>query len=272
MLFEVVVLKKYTFLLNILLFIWLCGCSSSPTIGTLNNWSFQYNEGTNDYSVFFELRDEDGNPMSADVDVDIRIVNNKDEEIFNGTKTVSSDNFGYYTNEIQGERYLANVKIPASEIIPGMDSSGKVYLTIYKENVVAFDEVTCDALYCLPVRDIQLESESLPTEINVKDFDGTITSKIQIEDINYVVEKSYTPKLTVTIAGTKTYSNENIYFRSNYDVISYKLFDSGGFVVDSGSVYLDSLSQGDKFKDESLVFYDLIPGEMYTLEFFEREI
>ena len=86
------------------------------------------------------------------------------------------------------------------------------------------------------------------------------------------MEKSNLQKQQGTIAGTKTYSNENVYFRSNYDVISYKLFDSGGFVVDSGSVYLDSLSQGDKFKDESIVFYDLIPGEMYTLEFFEREI
>ena len=55
--FEVIAVKRFAFLLNFLLLIWLCGCSASPAIETLNNWSFQYNEGTNDYSVFFELRD-----------------------------------------------------------------------------------------------------------------------------------------------------------------------------------------------------------------------
>ena len=50
--FEVIAVKRFAILLNFLLLIWLCGCSASPVIETLNNWSFQHNEGTNDYSVF----------------------------------------------------------------------------------------------------------------------------------------------------------------------------------------------------------------------------
>ena len=42
-------------------------------------------------------------------------------------------------------------------------------------------------------------------------------------------------------------------------------------MVDSGNVYLNSLNQGDKFKDESIIIYDLIPGETYTLKFTEYE-
>ena len=270
-LFGVIAVKRFAFLLNFLLLIWLCGCSASPAIETLNNWSFQYNEGTDDYSVFFELRDKSGNSISADVDVDIRIVNDRDEEVFKGTRSVSPDDFGYYTSQAQGEQYLANIRIPASEITPGADSSGKVYLTVYKADVVDFDEVNCDAFYCLPIKDIQLESGPFPIELNVKGFDGSITSKIQIDDVTYECETDYTPTLTVTISGTKTYSNNNSIFSSGYDVISYKLYDSENYMVDSGSVYLNSLNQGDKFKDESIIIYDLIPGETYTLELAEYE-
>ena len=92
-------MKRFAILLNFLLLIWLCGCSARPVIETLNNWSFQYNEGTNDYSVFFELRDKSGSSISADVDVDIRIVNDRNEEVFKGTSSVSPDDFGYYTSE-----------------------------------------------------------------------------------------------------------------------------------------------------------------------------
>ena len=264
-------MKRFAFLLNFLLLAWLCGCSSSQAVETLNNWSFQYNEGTNDYSVFFELRDKSGNSISADVDVDIRIVNDSAEEVFKGTHSVSQDDFGYYTSQAQGEQYLANIRIPMSEITPGTDSSGKVYLTVYKADIVAFDEVNCDASYCLPIKDIQLESGPFPIELSVKGFDGSIASKIQIDDVTYVYEKGYTPTLTVTISGTKTYSNNNQYFSSSYDVIGYKLYDSENYMVDSGSVYLNSLNQGDKFKDESITIYDLVPGETYTLKLVEYE-
>ena len=78
----------------------LSGCgSSAPRVETLNNWSFQYNEGTDDYSVFFGLADKNDNPVSADVNVDIRIVNDENEAIYTGTKAVTSDDYSYYTSQ-----------------------------------------------------------------------------------------------------------------------------------------------------------------------------
>lgn len=41
------------------------------------------------------------------------------------------------------------------------------------------------------------------------------------------------------------------------------------FVVEDGIFYLSSLSSGDKFKDDSIVIYDVIPGETYSIDFFE---
>ena len=40
-------------------------------------------------------------------------------------------------------------------------------------------------------------------------------------------------------------------------------------MVDSGDLYLEDLSVNDKFKDDSIVVYDVVPGENYTIKFSE---
>jgi hypothetical protein len=75
-----------------------------------------------------------------------------------------------------------------------------------------------------------------------------------------MVEKEYMPQLKITLVGQKTYGNS-----SNYDIISYKLYDSEGYMVKAGSVYLRSLDNGDKFKDDSIVVYDITLEESYSL-------
>ena len=80
-----------------------------------------------------------------------------------------------------------------------------------------------------------------------------------------IYEKDFTSQLKITVTGIKTYGNTN----SVYDMVSYKIYDSNNYMVDSGNLYLSSLSQGDKFKDDSIVVYDVIPGETYTIKFSE---
>ena len=121
-------MKKTFLALSFLLLFLLYGCSTpqATRIETLKGWSFQFNEGTDDFSLFFGLLDEDDNSISAEVDVDIRIVNENDEEVYQDTKTVSENDFGYYTSQAAGEQYLANIRIPASDISPGTSYKGKV--------------------------------------------------------------------------------------------------------------------------------------------------
>lgn len=249
----------------------LCGCSFSPSmhnesndIETLKGWSFQSNPGTNDYSLFFGLLNSNDKYIAADVDVDIRIVNDAGEEVYSATKSVTTKDFGDYESEVAGKQYLANIRIPASDIKNGKSNKGTVYLTVYKEDTVRFDEVNCTAFYCLPVADVQLTAEGLPVEIKVKGYDGSTESILRITDVYYVYEKEYTLQLQITFSGQKTYGNS-----SNYDIISYKLYDSKGYLIDSNDVYLNSLNAGDKFKDDSIVVYDITPGENYTLQFTE---
>ena len=257
--------------LVLILMVQLSGCSllsfgsTTANIETLKSWSFQYNEATNDYSVFFALLTGADRYVSADVDVDIRIVNDNNEEVYRGTHSVTRDDFGYYSSKVAGEQYLANLRIPASNIAAGTSANGKVYLTVYKGAALRFDEVNCEAFYCLPVKDVQLIANGLPREIKVKRYDGKVESKIRIEQVQYTYEKDYISQLKITVTGTKTYGSAN----STYDMISFKIYDSNDFMVDSGSLYLRSLSANDKFKDDSNVVYDVVPGETYTIKFSE---
>ena len=82
--------------------------------------------------------------------------------------------------------------------------------------------------------------------------------------MTYIYEKEFTSQLKITVSGTKTYGSS-----SSYDMIKYKIYDSKKFVVEDGIFYLSSLSSGDKFKDDSIVIYDVIPGETYSIDFFE---
>ena len=254
-------MKRFFLMWGLVIALLLSGCGSSAShVETLKSWSFQYNEGSSDYSLFFGLADKNDKPLATDVDVDIRIVNDADEEVYNGTKSVSPDNFNYYTSPAAGEQYLAHVRIPATEIRAGKSANGKVYFTVYKENSVKFDEVNCAALYCLPIEDVQVTFDPFPIDLRVKNFTGGTASVIQIQGAEFKFDKDYSPRLTITVIGEKKSGGSN----SGYDKISYKLYDSAGYLVDSGNIYLSSLSAGDKFKDDSVVIYDITPGEAYT--------
>lgn len=255
----------------------LCSCSltggvlSGGNIETLKSWTFQSNTGTNEYSLFFGLCNKSGEFISANVDVDIRILNDQNEEVYSDTKSVTKNDFGYYSSKNVGEQYIANVRITAADIAAGKSTNGTVYLKVRQGDVVLFDEVNCPALYCLPVSDVKLTTEKLPYEVELKGFDGKVESKIQIESVDYIFDKSITPQLKITISGTKTYQASNSIYTSMYDTIYYKLYDGGGYMVESGMIMLSSVSQGDRFKDDSTVIYDITPGDTYTLKITDKE-
>lgn len=232
-------------------------------IQILKGWSFQSNSATNDYSLFFGLLNENNEYIAADVDVDIRIVNDVGEEVYSATRAVTSEDFGNYESKANGKQYLANIRIPASDIKSGKSNNGTVYLTVYQGDTVRFDEVNCAALYCLPVADVNLSAEDLPVKIKVKGYDGSTEAVLEITDVSYVYDKN-TSWLKITFSGEKISGRS-----STYDTITYKLYDSAGYLVDSSNVYLDSLSVGDKFKDDSITIYDATPGENYTIQFTE---
>lgn len=265
-------MKKIVSVLLLIFVISLYGCSASTSkliesnkIETLKGWSFQYNEGTSDYSLFFGLLNDKDEFISAEVNVDIRIEDEAGNELYIATRSVSKRDFGNYTSQVAGEQYLANVRIKASEVAEGTSSSGTVYLRVYKDNVVQFDEVNCKALYCLPTKGVTLKVDGLPAEIPIKGYDGKTESIIRIEDYSYAYDDGTMPQIKITLMGTKTFGDSN----SGFDIITYKLYDSAGYLVTSNNLYLEAMDNGDKFKDDSIILYDIKPGEEYTLKLSE---
>lgn len=260
----------------------LCGCSilnvvsdvsnlpgnkSESKVKTLKSWQFQHNSGTSDYSLFFSLLDNNDRAISASGTVDIRIEDEDGNILYSGQKSFTQYDFGNYSSELQGEQYLVNIRIKESELQKGNSSSGKVYLKVYNNDYYLFDEVNCSALYCLPVKDISVVADGLPKEVMVNSLFGELESKLKINEVSYSVENNFTSKLKIIVMGEKTYGKSN----SGYDIISYKIYDHEGYVADSGTIMLYSLSKGDKFKDDSVVFYNAKPGENYTIKFFDYQ-
>ena len=264
--------KKLLILLSVLLITNLCGCSlilnsivEQDSVSTLKSWQFQHDESTKDYSVFFAFFNKNDKAIASDATVEIRIVDEAGNELYKATRTITNNDFGNYTSQLQGDQYLARIRIPESAIAEGVSTSGTVYLKIYKTNTFEFDEVNCKALYCLPVKPVTVTAEKLPFELVLKDYSGKTESKIVIEEVTYSFNSGLLSGLEISLAGTKTYGND-----SSYDMFGYKLYDSQGYMVKSGSVSLSRLGIGDKFKGETITFYDAVPGEAYTIKFTEN--
>ena len=249
-------LKKFSKLVGItfLLFV-LVGCGKN--VETLKNWDFQYNNGSNNYSLFFGLADQDGKDVSAPASIDIRIEDDFGDVLYEGQKTINEKDFDYYTSNARGTEYLANVIIGANEISEGKSSSGKVYFTVSGKDFY-FDECSCDVFYDLPTKAFDIAAPYLPTEMEFYSWDGSLASSIVIEKISATEELG---EVVVTVYGEKTYGSSN-----SYENITYRVKDESGYVVDSGYMYLGEVYSGDKFKEEIYLF-ELIPGEKYTIEF-----
>ena len=251
-------MKKVISIFGIIFALFFSGCTlTKARVDTLVDWSFQYNERTNDYSLF-----------ASAATVDIRIVNDEDEVVYSGTKNVSVNDFSTYSNKVKGDRYLANIRIPESEIAAGKSSHGKVYLSVYQPNEFTFDEVNCEVLMGLPLKDIDIKFDAFPLNINSYGPFGEISSVIQIQSVEYKYLKNSTPSINITVYGEKLSGSDDMF----YDIIGYKLIDSAGYTTDSGTLMLSSLQIGEKFKDTTISFYNVIPGETYTLQFFEKNM
>ncbi len=247
----------------VLVLVIIIGKIFSHRVNTLTNWSFQNNDSTDDYSLFFALCDTKEKEVAASGKVSIRIENENGQVVYEGKKAFDKSDFGTYESKAAGEHFLADVRIGKDEMAEGSSENGMVYFTISGDNF-AFDEVHCEA-YDLPTEEIRIDVQGLPQEICQKDWDGSLKSKIMLTDVTYSITSGTMPSAAFTISGEKTYGRSA---SIGYDMIGYQLCDSNGYVVDSGQIFIDkTLGSGDKFSDDSLTIYDLIPGETYVLTF-----
>ena len=110
------------------------------------------------------------------------------------------------------------------------------------------------------------------TPITVHDFyyNGSIDQTCKITDIHITsISKEYngTYEIRFSWSGEKTYDDDGNNYSSSVK-LGYKLYDSDGYVVKSGSASSVGVCVGEKFRNQEIEwnYENLDPNETYTLE------
>ena len=112
--------------------------------------------------------------------------------------------------------------------------------------------------------DINITLPNLPTTIQDYSYDDEINATIKITDITYE-STSVSTYTTIYFSGEKTYDVDGDNY-NRYSYFSWKLYDSEGYVVDSGLASTPYIAVGDKFKDETVEIWETLdPEETYEL-------
>lgn len=122
--------------------------------------------------------------------------------------------------------------------------------------------------YQMKIRIVRFQLETGEFETIATSLPRTFTLEDirELYHLRWGIETSFRD-LKITLLGEKVYGKDSSGIAC--DVIDYKRYDSEGYSIDSGSVFLDSLREGEKFKDSSIVIYDITPGETYGLQLME---
>lgn len=229
------------------------------TVETMSDWDFFYYDDVDKYVLVFELSNEYEEVLSCSGSVEIKIVNSDGVTVYNKSRHFTENDFSEWTFEQTIEKYLASIYIAPSDITTGTSAEGKVYFKVGGDGYY-FEETVLDC-YDLPVKPITLKFPDLPKTVK-ENWSYGVWTKTRIDEITYKVEGD---SLYFYFSGEKTYDHSG----DNGDsmcAFNWKLYDADDYLVDSGSVYIDGLSVGDKFKNEEAYSWDKIkPGQEYKL-------
>lgn len=229
------------------------------TVETMSDWDFFYYDDFGKYVLVFELSDEDEEVLSSSGSVEIKIVNSDGVTVYNKSQAFTEKDFAEWTIDQTIEKYLASIYVAPSDITAGTSAEGKVYFTV-SGNDYYFEETVLDC-YDLPVKPITLTLPDLPKTVK-ENWSYGVWTKTRIDEVTYKIDGD---SLYFYFSGEKTYDHSG----DNGDsmcVFVWKLYDTDDYLVDSGSVYIDGLSVGDKFKNEEAYSWGKIkPGQEYKL-------
>ena len=266
-------MKKLSLILVCILLLSLCSCAwlpyqmGSQGIKGIYNWSFRYNPQTDDYSLLFQLVEDNSYSVAEAVTVDVSIIGDAGERVHKKTHSLTLRDFEVQKLPGGDKALFADLRIPAADITEGTAPYGTLFFTVYQDQKVIGDADYCIASVTLPVKAAELVAPDLPTTVTVKDREGKTASELEIRQIRCIFDKYNPSYLKIAVMGEKTYGKQG----DIRDVIGYQLYDSQGKMVDSGTITLDDLAEGDRFEDDSIVFYFPTPGETYTLTFQDSE-
>lgn len=229
----------------------------------ISNRSINHKDDLGYFYFLFSFLDEDENEIKAGATVDIRIVNSADETVYVKTHKVTEKNFGTWQNKLYNKKWLAaSIYIYDTDIAPGTSDSGKLYYTITSADGISWDEYSLDINGDLPLKETTVILPTLPVTIYDYTYKGDVDSSVRITNITYEISGD---DLYFYFTGEKTYDAEGDRY-SQSCAVGWKLYDSEGYIVESGTFYSPNIAVGEKFRDEKEYAFGVIrPGETYTL-------
>ena len=217
----------------------------------LINFTTDFTNGT---TIWIRLCDENNNQYIAPFIVEIKIINENGKTVYNEIKTIKSEDFKKYSTYYYGP--LAEISISKEDIIKDNVDTGTIYLKVYNPGYFMTGE---NGERKGPITGLadKLELPTLPVTI------VNSNAWVKITNVTYEVSGD---DLYIYFTGEKTYDSKGSSY-SRSCKIGWKLYDSEGYLVDSGIAYTDALKVGEKFKNKKEYCWDVIePGMTYRLE------
>lgn len=238
--------------------------NNAGKVAYISNREFWHDDNNEQFILTFSFLDETQTvDISSPAIVRAWIVNDNDECVYDRAFTVSTADFGYWTKTLTGyQTYRCAVYISDWMLDCGTSEKGKLYFNVYND-YFNFDTYTFDITGDLPLAHSDVELPEIPTVIKEYTYDNEVKSSYIITNIDYEINED---DLKLYFSGEKTYDSKGDKYSQSCKV-GWKLYDSEGYVVDSGTFYTPNLAVGEKFRNETDIAYGCIkPGETYVLK------
>ncbi|MDY4875061.1 MAG: hypothetical protein SO389_00300, partial [Eubacterium sp.] len=99
--------------------------------------SVEYSPADNEFRVFFSLQLKDGKTrVATDGKIMININNDKKQSVYDDTIEFSKKDFGEWTWQYSGTKYVCCIRIPVSKIQKGLSKKGTLDFKVYINNGV----------------------------------------------------------------------------------------------------------------------------------------
>ncbi len=230
---------------------------------------FLYYEKEDSYVLRFSLKDKDKEYLTSPANVKFSIQNNEGEVIYKDERKITQNDYYEWSSALYSKKTMATIFIKPDLLPKSENKNGTVTLNVWLDGYFEFEEYTINTndLPTTPLEEkYSLELPELPVEVERILWDDDILSKARITEVKYSFEESYGDKvdLVLYITGEKTYDYKD---EKNNDecLIAWKLYDSEGYVVETGTAFTQSVAVGESFRDCKERIYDLKPGA-YRLE------
>lgn len=240
----------------------------------LSDRDFFYYDDKEMYVILFSLKNKENERVKAPVTVVVKIVNDNNETVYEETHYVTMNDFGMWTSSLYGERLLASIYIDPDEIEKGTTRNGAVNFTVKQPGYLSFDEMkitTTDLPKTDETENCSLILPALPQLLVDKYLSDKVYSRVKITEMSYEFEENIDGSVDLHIyyVGQKLYDYKG---KTNNDSckIGWKLYDSEGYVIKSGTTYTVDLEMDEKFKGCEEIIYNLEPGT-YRLKILDVE-